>query len=266
MLKPILRRIQRPQPATPIAIAALFVALGSSATAAVLLTGKQIRNGTITGADIKNRSIPPKKLTTLNFGQRAGQSLGGTQGPGGEQGPQGPPGADGMPGPPGKSCIEDLGEDACRGLPGADGQNGQDGQNGENGKDGKQGLAGVGVTYAGTILVDGKKGPKVTADGVGAKDFKTSHPSAGVYAIAYDTPLDDDTSDPNKPEPTIVSVTATASDASQSLPIGTTVTSEDINQDPDIVDIKQTITVTVNPSSPTDAPFSISILGGVGAQ
>ena len=56
----------RPPVALVIALIALFVALGGGATAAgkVLFTGKQIKNKSITGVDIKPKSIGPKHLNS----------------------------------------------------------------------------------------------------------------------------------------------------------------------------------------------------------
>jgi hypothetical protein len=51
MLNRLLRR--RPSPALIVAIVAVFVAGAGSATAAQLITGKQIKNGTIGSADLK---------------------------------------------------------------------------------------------------------------------------------------------------------------------------------------------------------------------
>jgi hypothetical protein len=52
----------RPTTALIVAILALVVALSSSATAALLITGGQIKNGTVTGKDVKNRSITGKDI------------------------------------------------------------------------------------------------------------------------------------------------------------------------------------------------------------
>ena len=41
---------------TAVAYLALFAALGGSAYAAVTVTGKNIKDGTVTGRDVKNRS------------------------------------------------------------------------------------------------------------------------------------------------------------------------------------------------------------------
>jgi hypothetical protein len=71
----------------------LFVVLGGTATAASkLLTGKQIKNGSITGVDVKNRSLLSKDF-------KAGQL---------PSGPQGPAGAQGVPGPQGPSGPSDA--------------------------------------------------------------------------------------------------------------------------------------------------------------
>ena len=50
-------RISRPSPAMLVAVAALFVALGGTAAAALVITGKNVRNGSLSGADIKNGTI-----------------------------------------------------------------------------------------------------------------------------------------------------------------------------------------------------------------
>jgi hypothetical protein len=77
---------------TAVAYLALFAALGGSAYAAVTVTGKNIKDGTITGRDVKNRSLATSKLTT-----RAVSSLIG------ERGPQGPQGQQGVKGDPGEA-------------------------------------------------------------------------------------------------------------------------------------------------------------------
>jgi hypothetical protein len=73
-------------PATAIAVLALFVALGGTAYA----------SGLIPGSQIKNHSIPVKKLTGAAI-----KSLRGQLGPTGPQGPKGDPGPQGNPGPKG---------------------------------------------------------------------------------------------------------------------------------------------------------------------
>ena len=81
-------RLGRPSPSMLIAIAAVVLASAGSATAARLITGKQVKNGSITSADIRNGS-----LVKGDF--KAGQVPAGARGPQGAQGPQGPRGATG---------------------------------------------------------------------------------------------------------------------------------------------------------------------------
>jgi collagen triple helix repeat protein len=90
---------------TAVAYLALFAALGGSAYAAVTVTGHHIKNGTVTGKDVKNRSLGTKKLSTKAVSSLAGQrgpaGPAGPQGAKGEQGPVGPAGPTGEVGPPG---------------------------------------------------------------------------------------------------------------------------------------------------------------------
>jgi hypothetical protein len=91
--------------ANVISVVALFVALGGSATAAILVTGKNVKNGSLTGLDVKDNSIssPDVKnggLLAKDF--KAGQlpkATPGAQGAQGPQGTQGPSGAEGAAGP-----------------------------------------------------------------------------------------------------------------------------------------------------------------------
>lgn len=55
---------RRLSPAMVVALIALFVALGGTATAArVLLTGADIKDNSLTGADVKNGSLTPRDLS-----------------------------------------------------------------------------------------------------------------------------------------------------------------------------------------------------------
>jgi hypothetical protein len=82
-------------------VVALFVALGGSATAAVLINGKDIKAGTIAGKAIKVNTIGSEKIkngSLLSTDFKAGQLPAGARGPGGPQGAQGPQGAAGANG------------------------------------------------------------------------------------------------------------------------------------------------------------------------
>jgi len=95
-------------PATWISLLALFVALGGTAYAAGKITGKNVVNSSLTGADIKNGSIGLSDLSTS-----AKKSLAGKAGPAGANG-----------------------KDGTNGAIGANGAAGANGTNGTNGVDG----------------------------------------------------------------------------------------------------------------------------------
>ena len=128
-----MRRIlrKRPSPATVIAVLALFVALGGTATAAgILITGKQIKDGTVKGADIGNGSVATadvkngsltgldvrdKSLTPADFSGSV-QGPAGPPGPQGVPGPKGDPGAVGPEGPPNPNAVFAQNADALDGI------------------------------------------------------------------------------------------------------------------------------------------------------
>ena len=72
------RRIPRPSVALVVAFAALFSALGGTGYAALKITGASIVNGTVTGADVDNKSLGQKelKLNTLDGSRIKESSLG----------------------------------------------------------------------------------------------------------------------------------------------------------------------------------------------
>ena len=49
-------------PAMAVSILALVIALSSSATAALMITGAQVKNGSVTGKDIKDKSVTGKDI------------------------------------------------------------------------------------------------------------------------------------------------------------------------------------------------------------
>jgi hypothetical protein len=116
-MRSILKRMSR-RHTTAVAYLALFAALGGSAYAAVTVTGQNIKDGTITGRDVKNRSLGTSKLSTAAVSSLAGErgpagpqgerGERGPVGPAGPAGPQGAPGAAGLPGPSGISGWEYL--------------------------------------------------------------------------------------------------------------------------------------------------------------
>jgi hypothetical protein len=116
MMRSILKRLSR-RHTTAVAYVALFAALGGSAYAAVTVTGKNIKDGTITGKDVKNRSLGTTKLSPTAVSSLTGAR--GPEGPQGQRGPQGPAGPAGDIGP--------------KGDPGADGAQGPQGPQGLSG-------------------------------------------------------------------------------------------------------------------------------------
>lgn len=90
----------------PIAIVTAIAFAGSAgaATAAKLITGKDIKDGSITAKDLKNQTITNKKIKdgTITGAKVKDGSLspsdfsGSVQGPTGPQGPQGSPGVSGL--------------------------------------------------------------------------------------------------------------------------------------------------------------------------
>lgn len=91
-MKNLVNSLRKFRPATVVAILALFVAIGGSATAASgLINGKQIKNNSVTGKKLKNKTITKKKLAPATI-----KSLKGQKGP---KGAPGEPGEDGIVSP-----------------------------------------------------------------------------------------------------------------------------------------------------------------------
>jgi len=103
------------RPSVGIAMIAVL-ALAGTATAAKLITGKQVKDSSLTGKDVKNRS-----LTAADFkGSVAGaQGVAGPAGPRGAAGPQGAAGAKGETGPQGVQGVQ--GEQGEQGAQGPEG-------------------------------------------------------------------------------------------------------------------------------------------------
>ena len=80
-------------PANVLSALALCIALGGTSYAAMKVRGKDVVNGSLTGKDIKKRSVPLNRLK--------GKLPAGARGPAGSKGDQGPKGDPGQQGPPG---------------------------------------------------------------------------------------------------------------------------------------------------------------------
>lgn len=79
-----------------LAILALVVSLSTTATAALMVTGKQVKNGSLTGKDVRDASLAVVDLDPTVLSHL--QGLAGPAGPKGDIGPQGPKGDPGAPG------------------------------------------------------------------------------------------------------------------------------------------------------------------------
>lgn len=58
----MLKKVGRPSPALMISLLALFVALGGTGYAAIIVTGKNVKNSSLTGKDVKNSSLTGKDV------------------------------------------------------------------------------------------------------------------------------------------------------------------------------------------------------------
>jgi hypothetical protein len=118
------------------AVSALAVATAGSAGVQALITGAQIKDGTIESRDIENGTI-----RRADIGRGAIASLEGDRGPRGAQGPSGPAGAQGPAGAPGPQ--------------GASGPQGATGAQGPQGPQGAKGDTGDGLKVDGSVATAG---------------------------------------------------------------------------------------------------------------
>lgn len=91
-------------PALLVAVLALVIAVSSSATAALVITGKQIKNNSVTTKDIKDGN-----LKTADLSAAAKAELKGNAGPAGPAGEKGATGATGPAGPTGATGPSGIG-------------------------------------------------------------------------------------------------------------------------------------------------------------
>jgi hypothetical protein len=155
-------------PAMIVALIALFIATAGGATAAgTLITGAQIKNGSISLVDL---SANAKKALK---GQRGAAGLAGPQGP---DGPGGPAGAAGETGPQGLK-----GDPGPNGDPGPQGSAGETGPQGLKGPTGPQGAAGP--PGPGTKTVSG--GVTETGNVFSGTGYTASRTGVGEYRLAF---------------------------------------------------------------------------------
>jgi hypothetical protein len=154
----------------------VFIATAGTATAAKVITGRDIRNGSITEKDL---SVALRQKLSVQViegpkGEAGAKGDTGSTGPAGAAGVAGAAGAKGDAGAAGADGAQGAKGDA--GDPGAPGADGADGTNGTNGAQGIQGIQGpkgdkgeTGATGpAGTASVTVRFGPPVTIDALSA--------------------------------------------------------------------------------------------------
>ena len=102
------RTFRRPSVAALLGLMAIVLAMGGTATAAKLITGKQVRNSSLTGADVRNGSLGARDLSSAarkSLRGAAGQGASGAAGPAGQTGPAGPAGPAGPKGDAGPQGV-----------------------------------------------------------------------------------------------------------------------------------------------------------------
>jgi hypothetical protein len=116
---------RRPSASLILAILALFVSLGGSGYAAITITGENIKDGSITNADLAARSVRSSTVkdgSLLSSDFKLGQLPAGARGPAGAAGPGGPAGPTGPRGSNGDAGVP--GTPGNPGAPGAPGLSG----------------------------------------------------------------------------------------------------------------------------------------------
>lgn len=153
-------------PTTVIAIIAVILALtGSAVAASGLITGADIKNGSITKADLSSRTVRSLKGRTGKEGPMGQDGFTGPQGPQGSTGPEGPRGPAGPAGPEGpKGTTGDTGATGRQGIQGIQGPTGSQGDPGATGTPGQSLVfnTAVSATDAGTALTLASTGPDST--------------------------------------------------------------------------------------------------------
>jgi hypothetical protein len=93
---------RRPSPALLLSVVAIVLACAGSATAGSLITGRQIKDNSVTGADLRDGTVRTRDLAAPL------QPRAGTPGPAGPAGPKGDAGPAGAPGPAGPQGAPGL--------------------------------------------------------------------------------------------------------------------------------------------------------------
>ena len=148
-----LKGLWPPSPGLVLGIVAVVIAAAGGATAAGLITGRQIADGSITGVDVKNGSLTGADIADHTVKATDIAGIKGIGGPTGPQGPQGTKGDKGDTGPRGAQGIQGIqGPTGLRGDPGPSGASGPAGPPGVTGPAGAPGLSGYQVLTTTTAI------------------------------------------------------------------------------------------------------------------
>lgn len=187
---------------------AILVAFGgASAGARALLTGKDVKNGSLQERDL-SKGVRVKLNRPMTPGPQGERGVEGPQGLSGARGATGPQGEQGVPGEAGLQ-----GSQGPQGAPGADGTDGADGQDGAPGADGQDGTVNL-ATYVVNGLPEGREvdvscQPGDLLIGILPFDHQTEAP-LHVESASFDNPAN----------PTAVTIIFQADDSS-GTPTGT---------------------------------------------
>lgn len=157
-------------------IAATCLVLGSTggAVAGTVITGKQIKNNTVTSVDIKDKSLKTKDLAKGTVKRLKGAT-----------GATGPAGADGA--------------DGRQGSPGDQGEQGQIGRQGDQGEPGQMGPAGLSqLSYVTATSASVANGQATSV--IGACETGKTAISAGAEWVANDSSPVEVIADPANPD------------------------------------------------------------------
>ncbi len=154
------RSLRRSMSAALLVLLVASLGIGGTAAAVSLVTGKQIKDGTVRGRDVGNGSltgadVADKSLTAADF-------TGSVQGPAGPQGPVGPQGLKGEVGPKGATGpAGPTGPQGPAGPQGPKGDKGDKGATGDTGAQGTQGIQGPPGPGGATSVTYAQSGPKL---------------------------------------------------------------------------------------------------------
>jgi hypothetical protein len=184
-------RVRRPHHATVLAYAALFLSLGGTGYAASKVTGRDVRDGSLTSAEFKDGGLRARDFRAgdLPAGPQGPAGPGGAKGDAGPVGPGGGPGPIGVAGPNGPKGdagpigpAGPAGPKGDTGPAGPPGTTGPKGDTGPAGPAGPEGAAGTAQRIAAYAEITGAGGVVAGSD-AGFATATVTRTGAGNYCI-----------------------------------------------------------------------------------